>query len=159
MGDVALDVERDARNSAPELFKSGMITFRPRIDWKTAQQCLEQADVLLIFQGDHPTAIPAKFYEYMQTGKPILAFAGNGALRDIVLRTGSGLVVDPNDQVAIASAIVQVLQAQPRTPEEVELLASQFDFRSITAGLAANIRAMVRSVKISLVVVDPPHEI
>ncbi len=144
MGETAPDIERDARNSAPELFRSGMIAFRPQVDWKRAQQYLDQADVLLIFQGDHPTAIPAKFYEYMQTGKPILALVGNGELRDIVLRTGSGFVVDPNDQNGIALTIEQVLQARPRTPQEVEPLATQFDFRNLTAQLAANLRAIVR---------------
>jgi len=144
MGEVAPDIEREARNSTPELFDSGMIAFHARVDWKRARQRLEQADVLLIFQGDHPTAIPAKFYEYLQTGKPILALVGNGALGEIVLRTRSGIVVDPNDQNGIATAIEQVLRAQPRTRQEAELSARQFDFRNLTAELAANVRALVR---------------
>jgi glycosyltransferase involved in cell wall biosynthesis len=144
VGWTELEIEHDARNSAPELFRSGMITFHTQVDSKRAQECLNQADVLLIFQGNHPTAIPAKFYEYIQTGKPILALAGDGELKDIVLRTGSGFVVDPDDHLGICLAIEQALQRPARSPEEVDLLAKQFDFLGLTAQLAKNIRAVLR---------------
>ncbi len=144
IGDVDRDIERDARDSAPDLFASGMITLQPRIDWEKAQQATREADVLLIFQGHHPTAIPAKFYEYMQTGKPIVAIAGRGALRDIVLQTGSGFVADPDDQTEIESVLEQSLQAEPRRPDEVQRIAEQFDFRKLTANLAQSIRDAVK---------------
>ncbi len=146
IGRVDPEIERDAQNSAPELFRSGMIAFRPQVDWKRAQEYLDQADVLLIFQGDHPTAIPAKFYEYIQTGQPILAVAGDGELKDIVLRTGSGFVAGPEDEAGISSAIEQALQAQRRSAEEVDRLVRQFDVRNLTADLAENIRATVRQI-------------
>jgi glycosyltransferase involved in cell wall biosynthesis len=144
MGDVDPDIEYRALNSAPELFGNGMISFCPRVEWEKAQERLWKADVLLIFQGHHSTAIPAKFFEYLKTGKPILALTSDGALRDIVLSTGSGSVAHPDDQTEIASAIIQALRATPRTPEEVERVTKQFDFRYLTAELAANIRRALR---------------
>jgi hypothetical protein len=115
------------------------------VDWKEAQQKVREADVLLIFQGNHGTAIPAKFYEYLQTGKPILAIVGDGALKDIILRTQSGLVADPDDQRGIASAIEQVIQAKPRNAEEVERVTKPFDGRNLTAELVKNIHRVMQS--------------
>ena len=60
-----------------------MVEFRPPVSWKAAQAELAAADMLLV-QGDHPTAIPAKFFEYLQTGKPILGIGQGGALKDII---------------------------------------------------------------------------
>jgi glycosyltransferase involved in cell wall biosynthesis len=141
LGDVNSDIEREARNCAADLFDKGMIAFHPRVDWESAQRSLQQAHVLLLFQGDHPTAIPAKFFEYLSTGKPILALAGQGELRDIMLRTGSGIVADPDDEVGIACAIEQILTAKPRTAEQVESVAKQFHFRNLTATLAERIHS------------------
>src|SRR5262249_49886091 len=81
MGDTDPIIEHNALNSAPEVFRNGMISFCPRVDWDKAVESLWKADILLIFQGHHRTAIPAKFFEYLRTGKPILALAGEGALR------------------------------------------------------------------------------
>jgi glycosyltransferase involved in cell wall biosynthesis len=141
MGEVESDIEREARNCASELFDKGIIAFHPRVDWESAQRSLQQAHVLLLFQGDHPTAIPAKFFEYLSTGKPILALAGHGELRDIVVRTGSGIVADPDDEVEISCAIEQILIAEPRTAEQAGSVAKQFEFRNLTATLAENIHS------------------
>jgi glycosyltransferase involved in cell wall biosynthesis len=143
MGEIDKDIEIGAKNSAPSLFRKGMISFRPRVDWEKAQEMLFLADVLLIFQGDNRTAIPAKFFEYMKTGKPILALGSEGALSDIILSTGSGFVADFDDQIGIESAIIQALQAEPRSTEEVRQLARKFDFRTLTAELAASIRGVL----------------
>jgi glycosyltransferase involved in cell wall biosynthesis len=140
MGCVDRDIQREALISAPSLFERGIVSFHPRVEWSRAQQIVREADVLLIFQGHHPTAIPAKFYEYMQTGKPIIAIAGNGALKDIMLQTGSGFVADPDDLIAIESAIEQGLRAQTRPPNEVRCAAKLFEFRTLTARLAAGIQ-------------------
>ncbi len=140
IGDVDRDIARDARESAPALFENGMIAFLPRVDWQRAQQYLHDADVLLLFQGDHATAIPAKFFEYLHTGKPILAVVGPGALSDIIRDTDSGVVVAPHNEVGIASAIEHLLEAKPRGSEEVERVAKRFEFRTLTAELAENLR-------------------
>ena len=144
MGDTDEHIERSARDSTPELFDNGMIAFRPRVEWKRAQEAIGKADVLLIFQGHHPTAIPAKFYEYMLSGKPIVAIAGRGALRDIILQTGSGFVANPDDEAEIGSVLELALQAEPRQPDEIRRLAAQFDFRNLTAKLAKGIRDVLK---------------
>lgn len=140
VGTTEPEIERCARESAPEVFRTGMVAVCPHVDRNQVREYLRQASVLLIFQGDHPTAIPAKFYEYLRTGKPILALTGDSALKDIILRTGSGFVADPDDQSTICSAIEQALRAEIRPAEEVARVVKEFDLRNLTATLAANIR-------------------
>jgi hypothetical protein len=144
MGETDPIIQHSAVHSAPELFGNGMISFCPRIDWDKAMEQLWNADVLLIFQGHHRTAIPAKFFEYLKIGKPILALAGDGALKDIVLSTGSGFVANPDDQTEIASTIVRALQATTRSADEVEQVTKKFKYRNLTAELAANIRRILK---------------
>ena len=143
IGEVDPIIKSAAIQSAPELFENGMISFQPRTDWAKLQEMLWRADVLLLFQGDHRTAVPAKFFEYLKTGKPMLALAGDGALSDIVRDTASGLVAAPDNSTEIASAILHVLDAKPRTNKEAEEITKKFDFRNLTAELAANIHRVL----------------
>ena len=140
MGEVDPEIEQSARARANELFESGIITIETRIPWDQTQDKLRQVDALLIIQGEHPTAIPAKFFECLITGKPLLVIAGPGALRDIVLETRSGCVADPNDQGAIGSAIQTVLGLRTRSVDEVMRVANQFHIRQLTEQLARRIR-------------------
>ncbi len=95
MGNNDTEIEAAARLRTPELIRKKCIEFRSRVGWQEAQRALNSADVLLIFQGNHRLAVPAKTYEYLQTGKPILALVQKGALSDLLESTGSGLWADP----------------------------------------------------------------
>lgn len=77
---------------------------------KPYRQALEEmaaSDVLLLFQGPGcDPQIPAKFYEYLRIGRPILAittFTGNSG--QSVLDTGSGRVVQWDDVEAMADVL------------------------------------------------------
>jgi len=126
---------------APELVRNGCIEFKPFIDnWQQAQELICCADLLLVFSGS-PLEVPAKFYDYLKTGKPIFAVAEPGALTELLDHTGSGIWADPADPAGIATALLRALQLPGVTPEEAERRwSSQFHFRSLTAQLASWIR-------------------
>jgi glycosyltransferase involved in cell wall biosynthesis len=75
------------------------------------QQSIElqkEADLLLLFLGDSPMApswYPAKVFEYLATGRSILALAPEGITADLVREAGTGVVVSPEDVPAIGEAI------------------------------------------------------
>jgi glycosyltransferase involved in cell wall biosynthesis len=50
--------------------------------------------------------IPGKAYEYLGSGKPILATAPEGDCAELIRTTGSGIVSRPDDQDGIGAAIV-----------------------------------------------------
>lgn len=143
LGTIDDAISAGARNRFPLLFKSGLVSFRHSVKWKEAQKLTNRADVLMIFQGDHPTAVPGKFFEYLQSGNPMLVIVGDGELRDLVANTRSGFLAYPNDPNGIVTALSQALDARPRPPEEVSRLLGQFHFRNLTHSLAEHIRSVV----------------
>lgn len=141
VGDFDPAVGPLAERLLPDLIGKKCVEFVPRMNWQDGQRALWAADLLLLFQGSFKAQVPAKFYEYLQTGKPILAVAAKGALSDLMDLTGSGLWVDPKDPSDIAAALLRALQLPAVSPEEVQRRWSgQFHFRSLTAQLAGWIR-------------------
>ncbi len=143
LGDIDQEILEGARAAAPELFENGTVSMLPPVGWKEVQERLQQADILLIVQGDHPTAIPAKFFEYLQTGKPILGIAQEGALRETIQQTGCGLVADPRRPDEMEAAILQVLEMKPQSAEQIRNMAGRYHFRELTIQLASHIREAV----------------
>lgn len=69
------------------------------------------ADLLLLFIGASPmgaTWYPAKVFEYIATGRPILALTPEGVAADLVREAGTGVVVPPEDPVAIRRALLDL---------------------------------------------------
>jgi len=136
-GDVDSSSLKSAQKYASQLRRVRRIEFEPFIDsWQEAQKVMWSADVLLIFSGSR-LEVPAKFYEYLKTGKPILAIAQKGALTELLDMTGSGIWADPNDVDGIARALLKVLKMAPLTHTEVEKKwDAQFHFKFLTGRLA-----------------------
>lgn len=72
---------------------------------------LRRADALWMVVGQHegPTVSTSKIYEYLGAKKPILASVPfDGPAADLIRETGSGLVFDPDDHLALAAAIAKL---------------------------------------------------
>ena len=141
LGFVDSSFEVAARQAAPVLFQNACIEFRPHVDRQEARQILGEADMLLVFQGGYHLQIPAKFYEYLATGRRIFAVAQKGALTDMLEQTGSGLWADPENPAEIAANFLRALDLPVISPEEAQQRwYDQFHYRSLTACLAARFR-------------------
>jgi glycosyltransferase involved in cell wall biosynthesis len=74
---------------------------------KEALRHAEEADFLLLTMTD-PDAATGKIYEYLATGKPILAIAPAGGEVDLIIReTRAGWCVSPDDPAAVQSLLMQ----------------------------------------------------
>jgi glycosyltransferase involved in cell wall biosynthesis len=142
VGPSDASIVASAHEIAPHLIQNGCIEFRPRVNWSEGQQLLCDADVLLIVQGDHP-GVTAKFYEYLQTGKPIFAIVKEGDLSEILRTTGSGLWSNPENPLEIASDFMKALDLPVRSQEEMAGLAKLYHFRSLAEELARMVRQLV----------------
>ena len=142
-GETDASSEMAVYQRAPRLVDNRCIEFQPFIDnWRQAQELLWRADLLLLFSGS-PLEVPAKFYDYLKTGKPMFAVAERGALTELLDSTGSGIWADPGDRAGIAAGLLRALELPGVTPEEAERRwSSQFHFRSLTAQLAGWIRRL-----------------
>jgi glycosyltransferase involved in cell wall biosynthesis len=71
---------------------------------------LQGADLLLLIATD-PTSHAAKLFDYIATGKPILALSPPGGEIDRLIRqTGTGVCADPGDVVAIREQVLRLFE-------------------------------------------------
>jgi glycosyltransferase involved in cell wall biosynthesis len=95
---------------APKLAELGLeriVHLLPAIPYRQAlTECLE-ADALLILQGPSCNhQIPAKAYEYVRAGRPILALtAESGETATLLCEVGGATIVDIDDEQAIYRAL------------------------------------------------------
>jgi len=144
-GDLSPGFMVAAEKNVRDLKASGCLEFRSRVNRDEAQTVLWNADMLLLFQGNHELQVPAKFYEYLQTGIPIFAVTEDGALTDLLTSTRSGLWASPSDCSQIADRFLQVLQLPHRSPAYVQSnLSSQYHCVELTAKFSEWVQEVAR---------------
>jgi glycosyltransferase involved in cell wall biosynthesis len=103
VGRIAEEFDRsvfDHRQSSVRL-----IDFVPH---KDSVRFMEESDVLLLPWTDRLN-IPGKVFEYLMTGKPILALSyPDSELARVIQETASGWCVNPEDVVAIQRALTEI---------------------------------------------------
>ena len=93
------------------------------LGWQTRPQVAELLDQaragIVVFHPlpNHVAAQPNKMFEYMSAGLPIIA-SDFALWREIIEKHRCGLVVDPHDPYAIASAIISLVN-DPAVAEEM----------------------------------------
>lgn len=142
LGDVEPHLIAAAERAAPTLFADKMVTFQSRLPWEEAQKLLWAADVHLIVQGKYTMQVPAKFFECLQTGSPILGIADEGALSEVIHATASGLWAKSDNLGQIADSLKRVLSMPPQSSEEVHRKTERFYWRSIATQFAEVIHSV-----------------
>jgi glycosyltransferase involved in cell wall biosynthesis len=91
----------------------GRVEFPARVDYHRALVEQANARVLLLLQASPDTAdlVPAKLFEYLRAGRPVLAVVGPGATTEFLREIGGGWVVDPRSPEALREALVTAYQA------------------------------------------------
>ena len=73
---------------------------------------VETTDYLLLTMTDGPS-LPGKLFEYLATGKPIVAISPlDGEVARILRRTGAGRCVAPTDRQGIRNLLLDVYHHQ-----------------------------------------------
>jgi len=91
----------------------GMVILIDRVSHREAWTYLQNSDVQLLFVGTdrtHVAATPGKLFEYLAIGNPILALAPEGEASQIIRETRSGVIVHPEDKLAIKQALLRLYQ-------------------------------------------------
>jgi glycosyltransferase involved in cell wall biosynthesis len=111
------------------------------VDRATALGFQRRADVLLVVDHLRPwpaSNAPGKLFEYLATGKPVLALCGPGEVERMVTELGAGLCVAPDDIDAIDSALRDLwLQNEQGQLPQVTASLAPFHRRELTRQLAA----------------------
>jgi glycosyltransferase involved in cell wall biosynthesis len=89
----------------------GVVEFASHMPRRDSLQEMLDASALLIVQPITTVSIPAKLYEYMAAGKPILALAEpGGETADLIARSGAGVAAAADSDAAIEDALVSVVR-------------------------------------------------
>jgi glycosyltransferase involved in cell wall biosynthesis len=116
------------------------------VDHRAAIREMMHADVLFLPMHSVPNEhrariVPGKTYEYLASGKPILAAVPPGDAQDFIADAGAGIVADPSDADMIARSI-QMLAEGPARTRQIGEGVGQFERRQLTQRLAEHLIAL-----------------
>ena len=92
-----------------ELDLSAFVHYMPRVTRREGLSHMAAASALLLLQQGHELSVPAKTYEYLAAGRPILALTEDGATADVVRESGVGVLAAAADIEAVRLALVEVI--------------------------------------------------
>lgn len=111
--DVEVRLVGDTNNAvgqsvASMIQKNGLesvVTLIGKVAYSRALELMCSSSVLLLLAPNQPYQIPAKTYEYMATGRPVLVLAEDGATASLVEQMGCGIAVSPDDVLRIKESL------------------------------------------------------
>jgi len=133
---------------AEELGLGGIVRSTGMRPHREAVRFLKTADALLFViespQGKESSmafsgSMPSKIFEYLYTGRPILAIVPPGPERRLLEEYGPAFFADPNDYVSVKHALWELIRAcrvPGKLPLANEHLVQRFDRRRLTCQLA-----------------------
>lgn len=111
---------------------------------------LESADLLFLplhtpIDGGPALIVPGKCYEYLGSGRPILAMGPRGDMRTFVESTHSGIAIDGDDVDGATSVLVHFYhQSQSGVaPAQDRAAVERFERRHLTARLAEALQQVI----------------
>ena len=91
--------------------------------------------------------MPGKTYEYLASGRPILAVVPDGDARDILAEAGSALLCRPTDEsemAAILSRQVDAFLGGTPTPAPSPAVVDRYEYGRLAADLGRFFEQIVR---------------
>lgn len=90
--------------------------------------------------AEDPLFIPGKIFDYLQLGKPVLVLGPDSDCTRILERAGVGIRVNPEDSLAVANALQQLVQQKDKLGElysvDREYVETNFHFRNLARRMA-----------------------
>jgi len=108
------NLTQEERNLAAKFDLGDMVEFKGYVSHRQAIEALASTDALFLAihepgNNGFPLTMPGKTYEYLASGKPILALVPPGDARDFVIASGLGIACDPTDVEQIAQTLLDLL--------------------------------------------------
>ena len=125
------------------LAPSTALAFRPIHDHAETIELMRSADLLFLPMHDVPpgrriSIVPCKTYEYLGSGRPILAAVPDGDARDFLSAAGNATLVRPKDVAGMKSAVLAAMaRANETGPAPSPALRARLERRRLTDELVA----------------------
>lgn len=128
------------RESVAQLGLTDVVRVEPSVPHAAAIQRLAGAGALLLVQASNDTRalIPAKAFEYLRTGLPILALTFDGATADLLKGMEQCFVVHPSDHLTLRRTLLTLYETwrgamgTSATPRRIQ----RYERRCLTGQLA-----------------------
>src|SRR5687768_13067457 len=119
----------------------GVVSVEGRVSHQESLRRLAEAAVLLVLQASEDThsLIPAKAFEYLRIGRPILALTLEGATADLIKDREHCFVVNPADSVGLRNGVLSLYDLWRKGGNrclQVEAATRQYERSHLTAQLA-----------------------
>lgn len=100
------------RKKVDDLGLQSIVSIENRVSHDEALQRMAKAAVLLLLQASDDTRslIPAKAFEYLRIGRPMLALTLPGATADLLHEQPNCIIMDPSDKEGLSKAILSLYQ-------------------------------------------------
>jgi hypothetical protein len=142
LGDSPYLSSNDFLSSVHSLGLRHVVHIAPHVAHRDALRLMREASVLLLLQASEDTRalIPAKSFEYLRLGRPILALTLAGATADLLRGMSHCYAVTPSDEAGIRNALTQLYRLWAQSPVAITLTRSIQRFeRAALAGELAGI--------------------
>jgi glycosyltransferase involved in cell wall biosynthesis len=116
---------------------------RPQVPYVNSMQVLQEAEVLLLVQpGETKVQIPAKMFDYLCAGRPIIAMTSNPEIKQILQETNAGIAIPNQGEAELLHALETIISGKlgPSNPEKIDA----FDAERQTQQLAAHLNSIVQ---------------
>jgi glycosyltransferase involved in cell wall biosynthesis len=143
--------ENTLKKNAALLYENGLIDYKGYLSHQQSLMNLSKADVCALLLSDSEATrgmVPAKTYEYLRVGKPILCLhRKDGHLSDIINSTSTGITIDINNKKEIRETLLSLHERwtsgntmlRPNTAE-----IKKYERRELTKRLANKLDDMLR---------------
>ena len=112
VGGGAYGASEEVRQAIEAAGLGASVTLVPRVPYEESLRELTAADLLLLQASDDTVGlVPAKLYEYLRAGKPVLALVRAGAVSEIMDETGGGWAADPRMETELDAALADAVAA------------------------------------------------
>lgn len=125
---VGAGVEVESLKTLADQLGVQNVRFVPRVPMAEVGTILSRADVLLVHLKDDPLftiTIPSKTQAYLAVGKPIL-MGVRGDAADLVTQAQAGITVAPENDKAIAEAVLRLAALPAAEREQMAMNAANF---------------------------------
>ena len=160
--DIMGRCESNAATSLESMHARGWADFvvmRGQCAYEETLDAMEQADILVLFDSPGRTiGVPAKLYEYLGAGRPILALAEHGGDVATILKRSGVLhrIASPKNALQIQQALRELAQAMrgKETVADASLL-QRFTRQNLTGALANHLDTLIGKSRLTSARVKP----
>jgi len=135
-------IDQECERYAVDLEQQGFLKRQAPIPHSQCLREMKRSSVLLVLQPDSPLQVPAKIYEYVATGRPLLLIGGEGATANLVNRHALG-ISSPNHIANIKVLLNELATGKQKLVAPDTTRVNRFEYRSLTGELAAVLDAVM----------------